>query len=234
MRSIPLPHPAGLPHLPLPLPSATPIYFEKTSRGEETCEKLLRAGLKLFGQRGFDGVSARELAATANTPLSAVTYHFGTMNGLYAAVMEKMVDDIAAKVAPKLPILQAALHSKALTAQQALDQLTEHLVYEIACSQDEPEWPLMMMREHLRPTPAFEAIYARLMMPVHGLICEVLTALRGTSAYAETDIQLQAFAHLGKIIFFNIGSNTICRRMAWHSVGDGDGHLSDIVRALNV
>jgi AcrR family transcriptional regulator len=48
---------------------------------------MIRAGERLFGDRGIEGVSLREIAAAAgqgNT--SAVRYHFGSKDGLVAAI----------------------------------------------------------------------------------------------------------------------------------------------------
>jgi AcrR family transcriptional regulator len=50
-------------------------------------EAMIRAGERLFGERGIEGVSLREVAAAAgqgNT--SAVRYHFGSRDGLVAAI----------------------------------------------------------------------------------------------------------------------------------------------------
>jgi TetR/AcrR family transcriptional regulator, regulator of cefoperazone and chloramphenicol sensitivity len=219
-----------------------PLYLGKTTRGEETREKLLRAGLMLFGQRGFDGVSARDLATQADTPLSAMTYHFGTMEGLYTAVIETMVADMNAKIAPAIPHIHAALCEGSMRPQRVLKQLTEHLVREIVCCQDEPEWAMLMMREHFSPTKAFDAIYQLLMLPMHAVLCDIFAALYATqlnqvihhqtieSAQHDEHIQLRAFAHLGKIIFFDIGSNTIRRHMAWDHMGEQ--HVTAIVQAI--
>jgi AcrR family transcriptional regulator len=61
------------------------------ARGEETREKLLKVGLKLFAMNGFNGVSMRSLAAEAEVNLATVGYHFGGKQGLYEAVIEEIV-----------------------------------------------------------------------------------------------------------------------------------------------
>ncbi len=191
----------------------------KSNRGEETREKLLQAGLTLFGQRGFDGVSARELASAAGTPVSAVTYHYSTMEALYIAVVKKMVAQMDERLAPKIQQIQAALIGQTLSPVQAVEQITGHLVQEIVCCQDHPEWPMLMMREHLSPGPAYEVIYNDVMLRVHGLLCQLLALIRGGKANDEA-IELAAFAHIGQIIFFRIGAETIKRRMGWPVIND--------------
>ncbi|MCG8692946.1 MAG: TetR family transcriptional regulator, partial [Minwuiales bacterium] len=51
-------------------------------------ERLLDAAVGLFAERGFDGVSTRELVSRAKVNLSAITYHFGGKEALYRAVFE--------------------------------------------------------------------------------------------------------------------------------------------------
>jgi len=61
-------------------------------------QRLLIAGLALFAERGFNGVSIRELAAEANANSSMITYHFGGKKGLYLAVYQYIADLLNEKV----------------------------------------------------------------------------------------------------------------------------------------
>jgi TetR/AcrR family transcriptional regulator len=60
--------------------------------------KLLEAALPLFPQKGFAGVSIRELADAAGVNSAAISYYFGGKEGLYAAVLEMMFAHIDAAV----------------------------------------------------------------------------------------------------------------------------------------
>jgi AcrR family transcriptional regulator len=51
--------------------------------------RLLATARSVFAQRGFDGASVREITGTAGVNLGAITYHFGSKQGLYDAVMEE-------------------------------------------------------------------------------------------------------------------------------------------------
>lgn len=61
------------------------------ARGEETREKLVEVGLKLFAMNGFNGVSMRNLASEAEVNLATVGYHFGGKQGLYEAVIREII-----------------------------------------------------------------------------------------------------------------------------------------------
>lgn len=201
----------------------------KAGRGEETREKLLQAGAVLFGQRGFEGVSARELAAAAGTPVSAVTYHYSTMETLYIAVIQQMVAQMDERLAPEIRAIQGALLAQTISPQAAIDRITEHLIQEIVCCQDHPEWPMLIVREHLLPGPAYDLVYEHAMMRPHALLCQLFALVQGAKPTDEA-IELAAFAHIGKIIFFRIGVHTIKRRLEWS--GLGQAQFPSIAQAL--
>lgn len=51
--------------------------------------KLLEVGTRLFAERGLKGVSIRELSQEAGTSISMISYHFGSKEGLYSAVLRE-------------------------------------------------------------------------------------------------------------------------------------------------
>jgi AcrR family transcriptional regulator len=61
------------------------------ARGEETREKLVQVGMRLFAMNGFNGVSMRNLASEAEVNLATVGYHFGGKQGLYEAVLNQII-----------------------------------------------------------------------------------------------------------------------------------------------
>ena len=54
----------------------------------DTRTRLMRLAETMFAERGYDGVSLRELTAAAGVNLAAVNYHFGSKEGLLAAIFE--------------------------------------------------------------------------------------------------------------------------------------------------
>jgi AcrR family transcriptional regulator len=55
----------------------------------DTKSRLLRVAERLFAEHGFGGVSVRQLTAAAAVNLAAVNYHFGSKEGLLAAIFEQ-------------------------------------------------------------------------------------------------------------------------------------------------
>jgi AcrR family transcriptional regulator len=54
----------------------------------DTKSRLLTVAERLFAEHGFAGVSVRQLTAAAGVNLAAVNYHFGSKEGLLAAIFE--------------------------------------------------------------------------------------------------------------------------------------------------
>jgi len=64
-----------------------------TDDQKPTRERLLESALGLFSQHGFDGVSIRDLAASAEVNVAAVNYHFQSKENLYREVLLHLMRD---------------------------------------------------------------------------------------------------------------------------------------------
>jgi AcrR family transcriptional regulator len=65
---------------------------------DDTKQRLLDASRKLFADNGFSGASVRAITQLAGANLGAVTYHFGSKQALYAAVLAQLFTSLAARV----------------------------------------------------------------------------------------------------------------------------------------
>ena len=63
-------------------------------RSEATRQRLIDTGLTLFGRYGFDGVTTRQLATTAQVNQAAIPYHFGGKEGVYLAIAEQIAASV--------------------------------------------------------------------------------------------------------------------------------------------
>ncbi len=57
------------------------------ARGNETEARILDVAIKLFGTKGFDSVSTREIADAASVPPASLRYYFKSKQGLYVACL---------------------------------------------------------------------------------------------------------------------------------------------------
>lgn len=56
---------------------------------DDTRERILQAGTRLFAQNGLAGTSVRDIAEAAKANVSLVSYYFGGKEGLFKACIEK-------------------------------------------------------------------------------------------------------------------------------------------------
>jgi AcrR family transcriptional regulator len=188
----------------------------EASRGDPTRQRLLEAGLELFGKHGFDGVSTRALAAAARVNLAAIPYHFGGKEGVYLAVVDHLASAVEGPLSAMVTEIEAALgrpRSRAET-EALLARLIGTLARILLGGDQQALRIRFMMREQLQPTAAFERLYARFIEHVHRCVTRLVAVLLGTDPEAPATI-LRAHALFGQILGFAVAQATIRRRMGW-------------------
>ncbi|MFF4624833.1 TetR/AcrR family transcriptional regulator [Nonomuraea jabiensis] len=75
--------------------------------GSERREQLIRISRTLFAEKGFDGTSIEEIAATAQVSKPVVYEHFGGKEGVYAVVVDREMQKLLGMITEAL----AASHS---------------------------------------------------------------------------------------------------------------------------
>lgn len=80
-----------------------------TGRAATTKDRILDAAEALFVQRGYYGVSMRDITREADVPLAQANYHFGTKEGLFRAVIQRRAAENAGGMHDELArIVEAA------------------------------------------------------------------------------------------------------------------------------
>lgn len=54
---------------------------------DKTSQRILGVAAKLFAEKGFDGTSVKDICDAANANISAISYHFGGKDELYAVII---------------------------------------------------------------------------------------------------------------------------------------------------
>ncbi len=70
--------------------------------GSQRREQLLTVGRRLFAEKGFEGTSVEEIAATAQVSKPVVYEHFGGKEGLYAQVVDRETRALLALITQSL------------------------------------------------------------------------------------------------------------------------------------
>jgi TetR/AcrR family transcriptional regulator, regulator of cefoperazone and chloramphenicol sensitivity len=204
----------------------------KTARAELTKRKLLDVAFVQFAKHGFDGVSARNLASAACVPLSAIPYHFGTMQALYRATVSQVMDNLGSELDAAVEIAQhAALSCLPEHAAHAVRALLCEILRVMAVKPESADWARLLMREMQDPSEAFDAMYDGVMFRAHGAICSLIARATGRDAAAPSTA-LQAFALIGQVAIFRHIQPIVTKRMGWQTLSTAE--FEQLTHAIRV
>lgn len=143
-----------------------------TARDSGTTRRaIIEAAGRLFAEKGFSGVTAREIARDAGVALSAIPYHFGSMDALYRETLL-----VACQVSPDA----APLATQALEADPEVGLRTAIRWTIIDASAAASSWPIRLLyREELDPSPAYKEILRIKVVPEWNWLCEVVARASG-------------------------------------------------------
>jgi len=184
-------------------------------RGEETRDRLLEVGILLFGKLGFDGVSTRDIVRSAGITLPSIAHHFGSKEGLYEAVLEKIAEHMAANIAAAHTEAKSILGKRTASRKEKIKAL-EFLLYGHARAvlQNRPELVRLMIQEQTRPskalTPITQVFEDQFMAPLVMLLADVL-GMKPKSP----EVRLQALFLVGRVLVFRVARHLSLNTMEW-------------------
>jgi AcrR family transcriptional regulator len=157
-------------------------------------ERLLAAGRDLFARDGYDAVSVRDITSRAKVNLGAITYHFGSKETLFHAVLATIAE----------PMVQAVAQS-AEGPGTALDRIQRVIRTVGAAVQANPWAPRVMLRELASgrplPAPMLQAWKRNI-----GTLMGLVTAGQQDGSIRPGDPLLLTLSIVGQVFFFRISS----------------------------
>ncbi len=191
---------------------------EPSGGTDSTRDRLLRAGLRIFGECGYNGTSTRAIATEAGANLAAIPYHFGGKEGLYLAVAEDIADRIGEFLLPVVSEVEASLDTlDSREAQRdALHRLVRRFAQMVIFNPETELWAALIQREQARPTAAFEILYGSFMRRMSRMIDTLVGRLIGR-APDDPQTVLLATTTIGQIMVFRTARAAVLRRLGWTS-----------------
>lgn len=187
-------------------------------------QRLISAGIDLFGQKGRDGVSTREVAKAAGVNIAGIAYHFGGKDQLHLACAEHIAKTIQSGIGANLVALPDGL--------PALDRLKRTIAGIAQFMLGTPgtaSFARFVLREQMDPSPAFEVLYAHVMEPMHRRLCRLWSEATGDGPETEAT-RLRVFTILSPLLFFRMAEAGATRRMGWRAMGPAQ--IAAIVAAV--
>ena len=71
----------------------TPMRTDQ-SRSPAKRDRILDAAEHLFAERGFEGVTLRQIASKAGVDVALASYHFGKKDALFTAVFQRRASEL--------------------------------------------------------------------------------------------------------------------------------------------
>jgi AcrR family transcriptional regulator len=93
------------------------VLTKKQQQGEQSRELILDATERLMATRGYAATSISDIRNACGLPPSSIYWHFGSKEGVLAAVMERGADRFFAAI----PTGETAAHQLAVTARLQAD-----------------------------------------------------------------------------------------------------------------
>jgi AcrR family transcriptional regulator len=202
-------------------------------RDRDTRQKLIDAGLEIFGTYNLEGATTRQLAEHAGVNQAAIPYYFGGKEGLYFAVIEHLFSTNFAVIGPVVIALQAELASKKPTREEALallKKLLNTMLERILARKASSTWARIIMREQMQPTQAFSLIYEKGIRRVHEAVAMLLAIILEKKP-TDRRVILRSHMVVGQILIFLAGRETIRRRL--NLTGYTDEEVKEIKQALD-
>lgn len=185
---------------------------------EPAKQALLLAGATVFGEKGLDGASTREIATLAKQNLAAIVYYFGSKEGLYFAIAKAIGEEIAARLATVVDALNT--HGPKLERDQALALLRRLLtmMLQMVMASKLPAVSQFIAREQQKSGPAFALIYDNGMRRVHETMT-YLIAVVFEMPWDSLAAKLHAHALMGQVLGFRMAYAALLHRTGWTEVG---------------
>lgn len=189
---------------------------KQATGGDATRLALIDAALTLFGERGYDSVSTRQIAEAASANIGSIAYHFGGKPGLRLAAAEFVAARIAATAAPAIDAaVTPADPAAAITAMEAaVDRFARFIV----TSQEASVFAAFIIREVMQPGEIVDYLYGTLIERAHKRLCALFAVATGGDP-ESVEVKAAVFSMLGQILYFRIARPIVMKRMAWDDIG---------------
>jgi AcrR family transcriptional regulator len=191
------------------------------ARGEETRARIVAAALRLFGERGFEGASTRDIAAAAGVNAPALQYYFDTKEGVYLACVEHIGKRVWEYLAEVTAEAERALAANADDAEliEAFCAIQEQHAQFMFTSQDTDDWRLFMARLQSGegPRAGFEFIYKHVRFRLASVMSTIVGRLLGRAADDEETL-IRTTALAGQLHVFQMARRSVLAKLNWDRI----------------
>jgi AcrR family transcriptional regulator len=209
------------------------FFQPKLSKSDRARLKLLEAALHVFGRKGPEGATVREIASAAGQNVAAMAYYFGNKKKLYYAVLEGIIREIHHQLAPEMEAmtrLSREPHPDPAEAARLLGRLLSRIYLRLLSRDDAAPIVQLIVREQLGPTAGFEILYEHGFRGLHEGLCFLVGVSLGRDPLAP-ETMLKTHMLMGQVYFFAMSREAILRRLKWKTLEEPNADL--VIQVLN-
>jgi AcrR family transcriptional regulator len=170
----------------------------------ETRLRLLETAAMVFAEHGFHAATIRMIAGRARVNVAAVNYHFGSKDGLYREVL-RHVRRLAYERYPTTYGLNADA-----TPEERLHAYVRSFLLRTIGQESVPGFGVLMMREMVEPTSAFDMIVDEGIRSLFDQLVEIVRLLMGEES-AGVLVLACARSTISQCVFYLFGRSVISR-----------------------
>lgn len=186
-----------------------------------TREHLLDAAERLFAERGFYGTSLADICGEVGIAKSSLLHHFSSKNDVYAAVLERVADELNGIVEVSLAA-EGDARGKALYLFEAL----------LAWTRRRPEYNQIVLRELLDNAGRAGRVRRWFLKPAIDSMAGIVAAAFRQSGLHSADSALFLFHTVGALSYVFAGLPTIAALLEEDDPDTFADRYFEYVRAL--
>lgn len=160
----------------------------------DTKERLLEAGMHEFGEHGFNDASIRRICGRAEANPAAVNYHFGDKQRFYAEVLVTCHE----RASQRRPMPR--LEDNPGEPEERLHAWIHWFLDRLLVQSKAGPLGKLMAREMFAPTPAFEELIRRSLLPINLALAKIIAAVLGDADPQK--VQLCLHSVLGQCMIY--------------------------------
>ena len=167
--------------------------------GSRTEDRILKAAIMVFAEKGFRGGTVRDICQRAGAMnLNAVKYYFGGKSGLYKAVLKFMFED-AGKYMPEHEPGDQAVDDPEKALGLFVDTLIR-VIYTIDSKMDADLYAVFA-KETTSPSPFFDEMVDQYIKPYNLKLDSLIRSILGEETDEETVLYCRC-GILGQIYYY--------------------------------
>ena len=164
---------------------------EIKTKSEQTRARLLEAAREVFSQHGFQGATVREICRRAEANVAAVSYHFGSKDGLLAEALN--FEQLKA-------LQQTNIHADACP-EERLRLFIHDFMLMLLDEKNASFQCQIMARELAEPTPALDQIVRDAIAPMHEFLGKLVQEIVGNKV-SSAGLRRCVYSILGQCLFY--------------------------------